>query len=139
MDNFSSPLQQTTKIVAAFVGNNTVAAADLPNLIKSIYASLCSVSEPAPPPPERAAPAVTIKKSVTPSAIICLECGKSQSMMKRHIGTAHGLTVEEYKTKWALPSDYPMVAPEYAAHRSELAKKIGLGTKPRKRAPKAKE
>lgn len=118
----------TTKIVAAYLKNHTVATAELPELIRSVHAALHRTESPAPEPAERPQPMISVRKSVTPDAIVCLECGKPQKMLKRHLATAHDLTVDQYRTKWSLPSDYPMVAPSYAAHRSQLAKAIGLGT-----------
>jgi predicted transcriptional regulator len=129
--NTSELLELTTEIVAAHVGNNTVPVADLPQLIQDVYRSLASVgAEPAAP--ERPQPAVPVKKSVTPDYIVCLEDGKKLKMLKRHLKTAYDMTPEEYRERWGLPADYPMVAPNYAKHRSSLAKKIGLGTRPRK-------
>lgn len=122
-------IELTTKLVAAYLGNNPMAARDIPDLIRSTYAALATAATPEPPAAERQQPAVSIRKSVTAEAIICLDCGQSQKMLKRHLATAHGLTVDEYRTKWSLPADYPMVAPDYAAHRSQLAFKIGLGRK----------
>jgi predicted transcriptional regulator len=119
----------TSKIVAAYLGKNTVAAADIPALIRLTYSALVSTSSPAPATEESLVPAVPVKKSVTPGAIICLECGNKQKMLKRHLGTAHDLTVDEYRTKWSLPADYPMVASDYAARRSQLAHSFGLGRK----------
>ncbi len=116
-----------TKIVAAYVGNNTLTISDIPDLIQAAYTALVRAISPAPAPVEAQPPAVAVKKSVTPGAIICLECGKSQKMLKRHLLTAHDLTVDDYRAKWSLPADYPMVAPDYAARRSELAKASGLG------------
>ncbi len=124
-------LDLTTEIVAAHVGNNSVAVADVPQLIQEVYKTMKSVGA-APEEPERPRPAVPIKKSVFPDYIVCLEDGKKLKMLKRHLKTAYNMTPEEYRERWGLPSDYPMVAPEYAQHRSKLAKKIGLGTKPRK-------
>jgi predicted transcriptional regulator len=128
----SDLLGLTAEIVAAHVGNNSVAVGDLPNLINEVYRTLASVGN-APAAPERPQPAVAVKKSVHPDYIICLEDGKKLKMLKRHLKTAYNMTPEEYRDRWGLPADYPMVAPNYAAHRSTLAKKIGLGTKPRKR------
>jgi predicted transcriptional regulator len=128
----SDLLGLTTEIVAAHVANNTVAVSDLPQLINEVYRTLASVGS-APAAPERPQPAVAVKKSVHPDYIICLEDGKKLKMLKRHLKTAYNMTPEEYRDRWGLPADYPMVAPNYAAHRSTLAKKIGLGTKPRKR------
>ena len=124
----------TAEIVAAHVSNNPVALADLPNLITEVYRTLSSVGLPASKPqPERPQPAVPIKKSITPEYLICLEDGKKLKMLKRHLQTSYNMTPEQYRERWGLTSDYPMVAPNYAKHRSSLAKKIGLGTKPRGR------
>ena len=126
----------TAEIVAAHVSNNPVALGDLPNLIQDVYRTLSSVGRPvAEPEPERPQPAVPIKKSVTPEYLICLEDGKKLKMLKRHLQTSYNLTPDQYRERWGLPTDYPMVAPNYAKHRSSLAKKIGLGTKPRGRPP----
>jgi predicted transcriptional regulator len=127
-------LSLTAEIVAAHVSNNTVTVADLPQLIDQVYKTLANVgSEPAPAP-ERPQPAVPIKKSVTPDYIICLEDGKKLKMLKRHLKTAYDMSPEEYRERWSLPSDYPMVAPNYAKQRSRLAKQIGLGTRARRGA-----
>ncbi|MBV1800113.1 MucR family transcriptional regulator [Siccirubricoccus sp. G192] len=126
----------TAEIVSAHVSNNPVSLGDLPNLIQDVYRTLASVGLPAvKPQPERPQPAVPIKKSITPEYLICLEDGKKLKMLKRHLQTSYGLTPEQYRERWGLTSDYPMVAPNYAKHRSTLAKKIGLGTKPRGRPP----
>ncbi|OAN54609.1 MucR family transcriptional regulator [Paramagnetospirillum marisnigri] len=130
--NTSDLLALTTEIVAAHVANNSVAISDLPHLIQEVYRTLSSVGN-VPVVPERPQPAVALKKSVTPDYIICLEDGKKLKMLKRHLKTAYNMSPEEYRDRWGLPADYPMVAPNYAQHRSTLAKKIGLGTKPRKR------
>ena len=130
-------LELTTEIVASYVSNNTVAAADLPGVISDIYRSLSGLGAQAIQA-ERPKPAVTIKKSVTPEHIICLEDGKQLKMLKRHLKTAYDMTPDQYRERWGLPADYPMVAPNYAKHRSALAKKIGLGTKPRSGARKKK-
>lgn len=125
-------LALTAEIVAAHVGNNSVPLVELPQLINEVYRTLSSVGT-TPSAPERPQPAVPVKKSVTPEYIVCLEDGKKLKMLKRHLKTAYNMTPEEYRERWGLPADYPMVAPSYAQHRSSLAKKIGLGTKPRKR------
>ncbi len=130
--NTNELLGLTAQIVAAHVANNTVAVGDLPNLINDVYKTLSNVGVAAPQA-ERPQPAVPVKKSVTPDYIICLEDGKKLKMLKRHLKTAYNMSPEEYRERWGLGSDYPMVAPNYAAHRSNLAKQIGLGTKPRKR------
>jgi predicted transcriptional regulator len=130
--NQNELLALTTEIVAAHVANNSVPVADLPQLIHEVYRTLASVGT-TPVVPERPQPAVPVKKSVTPDYIICLEDGKKLKMLKRHLKTAYDMTPEDYRERWNLAADYPMVAPNYALHRSTLAKKIGLGTKPRKR------
>jgi predicted transcriptional regulator len=131
-------LQLTTEIVASHVSNNTVAVGDLGELIRQVYGSLNNLSPtPAQEEAERPQPAVAIKKSVTPEFIICLEDGKKLKMLKRHLKTRYDMTPDEYRKRWSLPDDYPMVAPSYAQQRSDLAKKIGLGTKPRSRTRKA--
>ena len=120
-------LALTTEIVASHVSNNTVAVSDLPELIRQVYGSLTNLSPtPAAEQPEKPQPAVAIKKSVTPEYIVCLEDGKKLKMLKRHLKTRYDMTPEEYRKRWALPDDYPMVAPSYAQQRSALAKKIGL-------------
>ena len=130
--NVSELLELTTEIVAAHACNNTITSGDLPKLIQDVYKTLAVVGT-TPLVPERPRPAVAIKKSVFPDYIVCLEDGKKLKMLKRHLKTAYNLTPEEYRKRLGLPIVYPMVAPNYAKHRSNLAKKIGLGTKPRKR------
>jgi len=127
-ENRSELLELTSEIVAAHVSNNTLAVNDLPQLIKDVYFTLASVDENQGFP-ERLNPPVSIKKSVTPDFIVCLEDGKKLKMLKRHLKTAYNMTPEEYRQRWGLPLDYPMVAPNYAKHRSDLAKEIGLGRK----------
>lgn len=124
-------LELTTEIVAAFVSNNAVNANELPGVIQEVYRTLTGLGTQSAQP-ERPKPAVAVKKSVTPDYIVCLEDGKKLKMLKRHLKTAYNMSPEEYRERWGLPADYPMVAPNYAKHRSSLAKKIGLGTKPRK-------
>jgi predicted transcriptional regulator len=126
----SNLLELTAEIVSAHVSNNSVPLSDLPGLIQQVYATLSAVGK-APPPAEKPQPAVPIKKSIHPDYIICLEDGKKLKMLKRHLKTAYNMSPEQYRERWQLPPDYPMVAPNYAKHRSSLAKKIGLGTKPR--------
>jgi len=125
-------LSLTTQIVSAHVSNNSVALPDLPNLIAQVYKTLSDVGTESPSAPERPQPAVPIKKSITPDFIICLEDGKKLKMLKRHLKTAYDMSPEDYRERWALPQDYPMVAPNYAMQRSRLAKQIGLGTKARR-------
>lgn len=129
----SELLALTTNIVAAHVSNNSVAVADLPRLIREVHDTLFSVAAGGGRETERPTPAVPIKKSVTPDHIICLEDGKKLKMLKRHLKTAYNLTPEEYRERWGLPADYPMVAPNYAKQRSKLAKQIGLGTRARRK------
>jgi predicted transcriptional regulator len=125
-------------IVSAYVGNNSVAVADLPALIANVHSALHGIVSGAPKADEAPpTPAVPVRKSVTPDAIICLEDGKKFKSLKRHLMTKYGLTPEDYRAKWGLPSDYPMVAPAYAEARSQLAKSMGLGQQRRKAAPKA--
>jgi predicted transcriptional regulator len=125
-------LALTTEIVAAHVSNNTVSVNDLPQLINQIYNSLANIGTAPASPAARPQPAVTIKKSVQPDYIVCLEDGKKLKMLKRHLKTAYNMTPESYRERWGLPSDYPMVAPNYARQRSRLAKEIGLGTRARR-------
>lgn len=119
----------TADIVSAHVSNNDVAVSGIPALIQSVYQSLANADAPAPVVEEQREPAVSVRASVKPDAITCLECGFKGKMLKRHLMTEHGLDPKEYKTRWNLPSDYPLVAPNYAAQRAELAKTIGLGRK----------
>ena len=126
-------LALTTDIVSSHVSNNPVQGAELPQLIQNVFSALATVGSGAAGSRPRPEPAVSIKKSVRPDYIICLEDGKQLKMLKRHIKTRYNLTPDEYRERWGLASDYPMVAPNYAAQRSALAKKIGLGTKRRRR------
>ncbi|GLK78180.1 transcriptional regulator [Methylopila jiangsuensis] len=127
-------IELAADIVSAYVSNNSVAAADLPTLIGEVHQALSRVSNGAPEPePEALRPAVPVKKSVTPDYIVCLEDGKKFKSLKRHLRTQYDMSPEEYREKWGLPTDYPMVAPNYAAARSELAKKMGLGQQRGKR------
>jgi predicted transcriptional regulator len=124
-------MQITSDIVSAHVSNNPVPLGELPGLIQTVYSTLTGLSAPAPEPEVELKPAVNPKKSVTDEYIVCLEDGKKLKMLKRHLATAYGMTPEQYRAKWNLPHDYPMVAPAYAKKRQELARKIGLGRKPR--------
>ncbi len=128
-------LELTTEIVAAHVSNNTMAVGDIPQLIQDVYKALGTVGASALNS-ERPRPSVPIKKSVFPDYIVCLEDGKKLKMLKRHLKTAYDMSPDKYRERWGLGPDYPMVAPNYAKHRSTLAKKIGLGTKPRQRRDK---
>ena len=130
-DNAVGPLELAAQIVSAHVSNNTVEAAALPSLIQEVYKALSNlkggVSEIAAP--EKPVPAVPIKKSVFADYIVCLEDGKKLKMLKRHLQSSYNMTPDQYRERWGLPRDYPMVAPSYAERRSDLAKEIGLGRK----------
>jgi predicted transcriptional regulator len=134
-ENGNELLGLTEKIVSAHVANNAVSSADLPGFIKAVYAALQKVSTEAETPPSPKPP-IPIKKSVTPNYIVCLEDGKKLKMLKRHLRTTFNMTPSEYRQRWGLPPDYPMVAPNYAKARSEMAKKFGLGRKGTKVKPK---
>jgi len=131
-------IELAAEIVSAYVSNNSVPSSDLPGLINEVYAALLRVggSGAAPAPAEPPKPAVAVRKSVTNDHIICLEDGKKFKSLKRHLRTQYGLSPEEYREKWALPADYPMVAPNYAKARSNLAKQMGLGQQRRRRSAK---
>jgi predicted transcriptional regulator len=131
-------VELTTSIVSAYVSHNTISPGQLPELIQGVSDSLRALSGPAEPEPEPQTPAVPIRRSVQPDAITCLECGKTFKSIRRHLGTAHGLTPEEYRQKWALSREYPLTAPAYAEQRSALAKSLGLGRKKGEPAPAAK-
>ncbi|WP_353807107.1 MucR family transcriptional regulator [Mesorhizobium sp.] len=122
-------------IVAAYVSNNPLPVAELPKLIGDVHAALYGIGTPATEPVVKQQPAVSIRKSVTADYIICLEDGKKFKSLKRHIGVHYNLSPDEYRQKWNLPADYPMVAPNYAATRSAMAKSIGLGRKAAVPAP----
>ena len=124
----------TVSIVSAYVGNNPIPAAEIPALINVVHGALLRVSAGrAEAPPEPAKPAVSVKKSITSDYLVCLEDGKRFKSLKRHLRTQYNMTPEQYREKWGLPPDYPMVAPSYAVARSQLAKKMGLGQQQRRR------
>lgn len=125
-------LTLTTEIVAAHVSNNTVGVGELPQLITQVYSSLANIGNGPAASAERLQPAVNVKKSIQPDYIVCLEDGKRLKMLKRHLKTAYDMSPEQYRERWGLPPDYPMVAPNYARQRSRLAKEIGLGTRARR-------
>jgi predicted transcriptional regulator len=137
-------LSLTARIVAAHVSRNDVPADQLPTLIKVVHQTLATVGQTVAEPP-KAEPAVSVKKSVSPDHIVCMDCGKGFKVLKRHIRADHGLTPGQYRAKWDLPPSYPMVAPEYASQRSQLALASGLGRKaeapppPKKRGRPAKK
>jgi predicted transcriptional regulator len=121
-------LALAAQVVAAHVGHNTVTTAELPALISTVYQSMSRICSGLGTAEARTEPAVPVRRSVTPEYIICLEDGKKLKMLKRHLKTSYNLTPDQYRERWGLPADYPMVAPNYAKQRSKLAKQIGLGT-----------
>ena len=144
MDNFETDMAETlitltSDIVAAHVSNNSVSVDDVPALISNVYSALSGLGGGSSAPLETPDPAVSVRSSVKKDHIVCLDCGKKMKMLKRHLSTEHGMTPDEYRARWNLGSDYPMVAPDYAATRRDLAVKIGLGRKPgQKRGRKKK-
>lgn len=129
----------TADIVAAHIGNNSVSVSEVPGLIQTVFAALSAAENPPAAPEEKREPAVSIRSSVKHDAITCLECGARMKMLKRHLATDHGLSPDEYRARWGLNADYPMVAPEYAGRRRELAIGFGLGRKPAAPAETAAE
>jgi predicted transcriptional regulator len=129
MDESNSQIivEKTSEIVAAFVSNNETSTAELPILIQAVHRALSGISSGSPEPEARKEPAVSLRRSVTPDYLICLEDGRKFKSLKRHLRTKYDMSPEEYRTKWGLAKDYPMVAPNYAAARSALAKNMGLG------------
>ncbi len=120
-------LRMTTDVVSAYLAQNRLVAVDVPRIIDTVYASFAGLNAGGTAIAAETKPAVAIRRSVMPDHIVCLEDGKKLKMLKRHLRTTYGLSPEEYRAKWGLPADYPMVAPNYAAQRSDFAKKIGLG------------
>ncbi len=131
MEKNAEVVELAADIVAAYVGNNAVPANDLPNLINQVYSALAGAVSGAAQAEAAKTPAVPIRRSITPDHIICLEDGKKFKSLKRHLRTHYDLTPEQYREKWGLPADYPMVAPNYAKARSDLARKMGLGQRRR--------
>lgn len=131
LDDSETLVTLTADIVAAHVSNNSVAISDIPLVIRSVHDALTGLGPKAEPEPEPQQPAVSIRSSVKPDYIVCLEDGKKLTMMRRYLMTNFSMTPDDYRAKWSLPKDYPMVAPNYAEKRRELAKLIGLGTKGR--------
>lgn len=140
----AAPVAQSlvTKIVSGYVRKNRLAPADLPGLIATVHHSLLALTKWAEPEPERT-PAVSIRRSVTPNYVVCLDCGRRAKMLRRHLQDRHGLTPNEYRARWGLPPAHPLTAPAYSEQRSELAKKIGLGRgrtgRRRRQAPQQSE
>ncbi|WP_186402465.1 MucR family transcriptional regulator [Sphingopyxis sp. P1IMeth2] len=131
MEDTEALVTLTADIVAAHVSNNSVAISDIPLVIRSVHEALAGLASGTQPEPEPQQPAVSIRASVKPDYLVCLEDGKKLTMLRRYLKTNFGMTPDEYRAKWNLPKDYPMVAPNYAEKRRELAKQIGLGTKGR--------
>lgn len=127
MDQRRALLEMTSDIVAAYVSNHEIKTSDLPNVISSVFVALSGLGDAPMEEQDRNQPAVPIKKSITPEYIICLEDGKRFKSLRRHLRTKYNMSPEQYRAKWGLPNDYPMVAPNYARARSDLAKKMGLG------------
>ena len=140
MDNQENPAEAlvslTADIVSAHVSNNSVAVSDLATLIQNVHNALAGLGKVQEEPPVKQEPAVSIRSSIKPDYVVCLEDGLKMKMLKRHLMTDHGMTPDQYRQKWGLGPDYPMVAPNYAEQRRTLAKKIGLGTKRRRTARK---
>jgi len=134
-NNGDTLITLTADIVAAHVSNNSVAVNDLPQLISNVFGALSGLTGATPAPEAKQEPAVSVRSSIKPDYIVCLEDGKKLKMLKRHLMTHYQMTPDQYRAKWGLNSDYPMVAPNYAEQRRTLAKAIGLGTKRRKTAP----
>jgi len=133
-DTSGSFIELTADIVSAYVSNNSVSAGEIPSLINQVHAALMRVSAgQSDAQPEPLKPAISVKKSITPDHLVCLEDGKKFKSLKRHLRTQYNMTPETYREKWGLPPDYPMVAPNYAAARSQLAKQMGLGQQRRRR------
>jgi predicted transcriptional regulator len=128
-------IELAADIVSAYVTKNSLPTSELPNLIKEVHSALMRVGNGAAEPVDTPKPAISVRKSITPDFLICLDDGKKFKSLKRHLRTHYNLTPEQYREKWGLPSDYPMVAPNYAKARSELAKEMGLGQQRRKRRP----
>ena len=126
----SELLALTSEIVSSHVSNNSVSQQDLSSMIETVFTTLENIGAPKAEPVEELKPAVSIKRSVTDGYLVCLEDGKKLKMLKRHLSTSFDMTPDDYRKRWGLPADYPMVAPAYARKRQELAKKIGLGRKP---------
>ena len=144
MDETAAELQEmlithTTDIVVSYVANNSLAADEVSSLIRNVYGTLAGIGQDSAAPEARPEPAVSIRSSVKRDHVVCLEDGKKMKMLKRHLMTDHGMTPDEYRARWGLAADYPMVAPDYADKRRDLAKKIGLGRKPGQRRGRRKK
>ena len=133
-------LRMSVEIVSAYVSNNSIAATQVPDVINTVYGALSSINgQPVSESAEAQKPAISVRRSVNPDHIVCLEDGKKLKMLKRHLRAAYGMSPDEYRAKWGLPADYPMVAPNYAQQRSAFAKQIGLGRKKGEKVPRRKK
>jgi predicted transcriptional regulator len=133
-------LRMSVEIVSAYVSNNSIAATQVPDVINTVYGALTSINgQTVTESAEAQKPAISVRRSVNPDHIVCLEDGKKLKMLKRHLRAAYGMSPDEYRAKWGLPSDYPMVAPNYAQQRSAFAKQIGLGRKKGEKVPRKKK
>ncbi len=124
-------IELTADIVSAHVANNNVAVGDVANLVERVYQALSALGTPAPEPQQEKTPVVSVRASIKPDYLVCMECGRKQKTLKRHLENAHGMSPEQYRNDYGLPRDYPMVAPEYSKKRSQMAHAIGLGRKPK--------
>lgn len=125
-ENFNL-LELTADIVSSHVSNNNVAVGDVPNLIMQVHGALAGLREPSPEPAQEKTPVVSVRASIRPEYLVCMECGRKQKTLKRHLQNAHGMSPDQYRQDYGLPRDYPMVAPDYSKRRSEMAHAIGLG------------
>lgn len=138
-DMHETLITHATDIVVSYVANNSLGADEVSQLIRNVYGTLAALGQESAAPEARPEPAVSVRSSVKKDHIVCLEDGKKMKMLKRHLMTDHGMTPDEYRARWGLSSDYPMVAPDYADKRRDLAKKIGLGRKPGQRRGRRKK
>ena len=130
-------VELTADIVSAHVANNNVAVGDVATLVERVYQALSSLGTPSPEPQQEKTPVVSVRASIKPEYLVCMECGRKQKTLKRHLENAHGMTPDQYRADYGLPRDYPMVAPEYSKKRSQMAHAIGLGRKPKDEAGEA--
>ena len=124
-------VELTADIVSAHVSNNTVSVSDVANLVQRVHEALTTLGQPAAEPQQEKTPVVSVRASIKPDYLVCMECGRKQKTLKRHLQNAHGMSPDQYRTDYGLPRDYPMVAPNYSKRRSEMAQAIGLGRRPR--------
>lgn len=124
-------VELTADIVSAHVANNTVSVSDIANLVQRVHEALASLGTPAVEPQQDKVPVVSVRASIKPDHLVCMECGRKQKTLKRHLQNAHGMSPDQYRTDYGLPRDYPMVAPDYSKRRSEMAQAIGLGRRPK--------